>query len=101
MTNEVFLNGVNNELDKCFSLFKHKNETYASNTDPFNNFTQYAQLAKCSKEDALLHFMGKQVVSIYNKDTREDDASYDERLRDIINYCAILLVMRNEVKNNG
>lgn len=101
MNNNDFLDGVNRELDKCFALFKRKNETYASNTDPFNNFTQYAHLAKCTKEDALLHFMGKQIVSIYNKDTREEDASYDERLRDIINYCAILLVMRNEVEQNG
>lgn len=96
MTNEEFVTKVDAKLTECYKLMKEKNEAYKSASDPMNNFTQFANLAHQTREQALLSFAGKQIVQVYNTEAIKTDPSYRERIMDIINYMAILLVMLDE-----
>lgn len=96
MTNDDFVTKVDAKLTDCYKLMKEKNEAYKSASDPLNNFTQFANLAHISREEALLAFVGKQIVQVYNTEAIKTDPSYRERIMDIINYMAILLVMLDE-----
>ena len=96
MNNEEFLTAVDAKLTDCYKLLKDKNIAYSSNLDPMNNFNQFAKLTGTTPQDALLSFAGKQVVQIYNKQGRQNDPTYKERIMDVINYFAILLGMLDE-----
>lgn len=80
-------------------LFRQKAEQY-SNGDELANFRTGARLMFEGEDDyesmyaAASNFMCKHVAHVYNHGI--DGPKVDESLRDIINYCGIMLYMREQ-----
>lgn len=98
MTSEEFITKVDAKMTQCYKLLKQKQTAYKTDTDPFNNFRQFAHLSGTTQEQALLAYAGKQIVQLYNPHAIENDPNYEERVMDVLNYMAILLVMIDEGK---
>ena len=66
MTNNEFKNLVNRMKDRLDSLCDIKGKEYATEQDRLSNFKRTAALEKNQPEQALLHMVAKQIVSLFD-----------------------------------
>lgn len=96
MTNEIFNELIQEELQHISELFKAKNEQYKTKSDPLANFTAGAMLRYKSAElpaqyETLKDYVGKHIAHVYNNDL--DGPKVSESLQDIVVYFVIARVM--------
>ena len=96
---QEFLNLLFQEhLENIAALFKLKNNTYKSASDPFANFTNGGMLRHGAgdwhgKFEAFKDYVTKHIVTVMNNDIEFDNIS--ESLQDIAVYSIIAMVMRD------
>ena len=96
MTEEIFQELVQSELEHIGELFKSKNDQYKTNDDPLANFTsgamlRYKSAALPAQYETLKDYVAKHVAHIYNNDLNGQKVS--ESLQDIVVYFVIARVM--------
>ena len=74
-------------------------DEYTGIDDRLLNFKLAATLQRCTPEQALLGFVAKHIVSVYdtiNRGYKRDETYWKEKLGDIINYCILLSALIKE-----
>ena len=104
MTQEKFVEIVNEQIDYCKSLLGCKGEEYDTfNDDRLHAFKTAAMIQHENQKQALAGMMAKHTVSIYDmcsQQTEFTEEKWIEKISDSINYLLILRAIIEEEKNN-
>lgn len=101
----MLLRNTKKFLEQCYKTMSYKNDHYVGGKSKYHNFEQAAHLQKITREQALMGFMTKHIVSIADmvqdsptsKFTQEQ---WDEKIGDTINYLCILREMVRDGSSN-
>lgn len=102
MTNEEFDRTVQATIKRIVPLLQAKGSEYAPNAERFQNFIEAARFLGSTKEEALLFFVTKHLVSLRDFVRRQaagevlPSAKWQERTDDIIIYMFLLSGMISE-----
>lgn len=100
MDNKTFKDILDTQLDVTTKMLASKNTEYApGDVDVLHNFKQAAHVQENKPRQALAGMMVKHTISIYdmiNGDTLFDDAKWDEKITDHINYLILLKAITSE-----
>lgn len=105
MTNAEFSKIVDQQLDRCRSVFVSKTEEYdLVPVDRLRSFKVAAALQHLTPKQALCGMMCKHTVSVFDMVEAGEDypiEKWDEKITDNINYLLLLRGLIEEEKNNG
>ena len=108
ITHDERIDLANKLFDECLHIMNTKGLSYASEADATKNFKDVAEAAGFTKYQAWLAYFIKHVQSVSNaikrdpeKPTVADGEPLRERVKDIINYGALLLLMQEEDEMRG
>lgn len=96
MTNEQFLDVIQDVFTKCNEVLNRKRKEYSPDTDRLVNFKVAAGLQGESPLQALGGMLAKHVVSVYDYIERASNGEYiseeawDEKVIDVVNYMILL-----------
>lgn len=101
MTNEKFNEIAEKQLEICKEYLCKKGEEYNPTLDRLEFFKQAAVLENITPEKALAGMMAKHTISIYNliNDHIYDQAIWEEKITDHINYLLLLKALISEGRN--
>jgi hypothetical protein len=103
MNTKQFIANIENTYKRCVETVKIKNQDYAGDEDPWNNF-RLAELIKIDVERAILLRISDKIARISNLIDKEPavvDEKMEDTIEDCINYLAILKAYRENEKNNN
>ncbi len=102
MDNLQFNNEIEHQLNICKKYLYKKGEEYNNTKDRLEFFKQAAILERTTPAKALIGFMAKHTLSIYNliNENCNDLALFEEKITDHINYLLILKCLLKE-ENEG
>lgn len=86
-------------LAKTEKVLASKAGEYASSEDRLHNFKEAAAMLRCTPAQALLGFMTKHMVSIYDlvlSDATPSHETWDEKIGDAVNYLVLLEALVKE-----
>lgn len=103
MNQGQFLANIEQTFKTCLDTAKKKNQDYAGDHDPFNNFNRVESFNICSVEQGILVRITDKIARVSNLITSDKapavlDESIDDTLLDAINYLAILKAYRDSQK---
>lgn len=96
MTQGEFIKEIEKTFIDALEIVKKKNNDYATEANPFKNFDG-AVLVGVSREKACMVRMMDKVTRMSNlleKEPSVMDESFDDTANDLINYTAILKILR-------
>lgn len=107
MTGEDFAALLDRRIEHIRSTLIRKASEYASNTDRLHNFKAAAAMLRTTPASALIGFLAKHLVSIFDLVeeqrqgvVRQDlDIMVDEKIGDAINYLILLEAVMKEKKS--
>lgn len=101
MNREDFEKSVKETIQRCEQTLIKKNEEYAPNDDPLNNFKEGAEMSGLSMEQVLFMYCLKHLVSlrdiVFGKVESSDELLH-EKTGDIINYMILLNAINDSKK---
>ena len=104
MDTERFNGIINSRIAKCTDVLCVKANEYATE-DRLHNFKVAAEIQNCTLITALAGMMAKHTVSVYDLIQRQEqgfvveDALWDEKIGDSINYLLLLTALVQEKKD--
>jgi len=93
MNNKDFEKLVDEQFEMCKSVLCNKSKEYDFGEDRLHSFKVASQLLKSTPEEALMGYLTKHIMSLYDMVPEIDKFSYDkfnEKIVDILNYCLLL-----------
>jgi hypothetical protein len=104
MSRDVFIQIMNENLERVKKVFENKNRSYGKGNDAFHNFRatairKYGEGSPGKMYDVLFTLMDKHLVALANNGL--DDPEFEERTRDVIVYSLIALGIYQEYKGEA
>ncbi len=98
MKSDEFNQIVNEQMDRCLSVLKAKDDEYSKGKDRLHNFKVSATLQHNTPIQALAGQMAKHTTSVYDlcMDDSLDLNLWNEKITDNINYLLILRALIEE-----
>ena len=105
MTNKKFEELVEEQFTICNQLLCNKSQEYDFGKDRLHSFKVAAELLKTTPEEALLGYLTKHIMSIYDMIPEVNNFSFDkfmEKITDTINYLLLLkgLLYERKIDNS-
>lgn len=103
MQHSQFSDVVNQTANRALNLLLEKNEGYSAYGDALHNFTLAAHIQGVTKRQACAGMMAKHTASIYDlaaDPSLADQAVWDEKITDHINYLLFLSAIVAEERSN-
>lgn len=101
MNRDEFIDNLAENCDDALSIVQNKNQDYAADDDPFQNFRMVEDAGLMSLEEGIAVRMSDKMQRVFNlldEEAAVDDESLEDTLLDLMNYANILLTHRqNEV----
>jgi hypothetical protein len=100
MTHEEFFKSIENTYKEGLEITRTKNHDYASNEDPFKNFSSASVVGITPDRAILVRVLDKlsRVSNLLDKDARVHEESVNDTIIDAINYLAILKAYREATR---
>ena len=101
MNNKDFENIVNTQLDICKNILCDKSKEYDFGKDRLRSFKVASKLLNNNPKEALLGYLTKHIISIYDMVPESKNFTYDkfeEKITDAINYLLLLKGLLYEEK---
>lgn len=87
-------------FDDCSSILANKNQDYSDEDDPFANFKVAEKIGFCDAETGLivrtLDKFNRIKTYLEDGELSVEDEGFDDAVKDIINYCVLLLGLVQE-----
>lgn len=98
MTRDEFMTELVNVYDECVSISKRKNQDYAQDEDPFQNFRMSEFMGVSIPRGILVRVTDKLVraANLLDKDPIVANESLDDTIKDALNYLAFILIYRRQ-----
>ena len=99
MTPKEFNVILQDTLSKCSDLLSSKSKEYDFSSDRLHRFKSAAKLQNTDQVKALLGYLTKHIISVYDMSEKYEDFSlekWDEKIIDCINYFILLRAILNE-----
>lgn len=96
---EIYDKSIENTLERCRQTLIKKNQEYAPEFDPLNNFKEGAEVSGLTEEQVLFMYMTKHLVSIRDIVFGKVPANRElirEKTGDIINYLVLYNAILDE-----
>lgn len=93
MNNSDFTKVVEDQLAYCTSLLIDKSKEYDFGSDRLHSFKVAADLLKSTPKEALLGYLTKHIISVYDMCKSKESfpiEKWDEKITDCINYFLLL-----------
>lgn len=93
MTNELYKDIIEKQIEKCKELLISKGIEYHKDKDPLHNFNVGGAIIGKTPKEALAGYMMKHTISIYDMITSGEKypiEKWEEKITDHINYLLIL-----------
>ena len=90
-------------MEECLGIMKRKNADYADSNDALKNFNLVESFDICSREKGIcvrLCDKFSRIVNLLEKEGQVKDESFEDTIRDAINYLAILSYARKVKKES-
>lgn len=93
MTNDKFINLIDDTFNTCKKLLDYKSNEYDFGEDRLHSFKVAAELQKVNNVVALRGYLTKHIISIFDMMTKYTEypiSKWEEKIHDVINYMLLL-----------
>ncbi len=103
MDREHFINFLGANAQADIDLLKNKNQDYAQEENPFQNFKTTEQVGVCSTAEGIVVRMTdklQRIANLVESERAVEDETIADTLSDLRNYSNILQVYLEKERNN-
>jgi hypothetical protein len=92
MTTQEFSDYLTRRLKRIADTLDNKHQEYADRDNNFSNFQKGAEILKCSKEEVMLMYATKHLVSVIEitQGKAATKAQIEEKFGDLVNYLILI-----------